>query len=82
MNNRRNIILTAILALLMLLPQVAKASGDSGGGVNVKEVMFHHLGDGYGWEVPFSHVYRIPLPVIVKTEDGKWVCFSSSRLSR
>lgn len=44
--------------------------------------MFHHLGDGYGWEVPFSHVYRIPLPVIVKTQDGSWVCFSSARLHK
>lgn len=49
--------------------------------INVKEVIFHHLGDGYGWEVPFSHVYRIPLPVIVKAEDGKWFCFSSGDLT-
>lgn len=49
--------------------------------VDVKEVIFHHLGDGYGWEVPFSHVYRIPLPVIVRAEDGKWFCFSSDKLT-
>ena len=49
--------------------------------LDVKEIIFHHLGDGYGWEVPFSHVYRIPLPVIVKAEDGKWFCFSSSKLT-
>lgn len=49
--------------------------------LDVKEVIFHHLGDGYGWEVPFSHVYRIPLPVIVKAEDGKWFCFSSAKLT-
>lgn len=49
--------------------------------VDVKETIFHHLGDGYGWEVPFMHIYRIPLPVIVKAEDGKWFCFSSSRLT-
>ena len=82
MNNRRNIILTAILALVFMLPQMAQASGNDEGGVNVKEVMFHHLGDGYGWEVPFSHVYRIPLPVIVKAEDGRWISFSSSRLTK
>lgn len=71
------------MALVFLLPQSAAASSGSSedGGINVKEVLFHHLGDGYGWEVPFSHVYRIPLPVIVRTEDGKWVCFSSSRLT-
>lgn len=51
------------------------------GDVDVKETIFHHLGDGYGWEVPFMHVYRIPLPVMVKAEDGKWFCFSSSKLT-
>ncbi|MCH5327374.1 MAG: hypothetical protein J1E29_09335, partial [Duncaniella sp.] len=55
-----------------------EASGD----LDVKETIFHHLGDGYGWEVPFSHVYRIPLPVIVRAEDGKWISFSSARLTR
>lgn len=51
------------------------------GGLDVKETIFHHLGDGYGWEVPFFHIYRIPLPVIIKAEDGKWFCFSSSKLT-
>ena len=71
-----------ILTLVMsLMPVGAYASGgEESGEVNVKEIIFHHLGDGYGWEVPFSHVYRIPLPVIVKAEDGKWICFSSARL--
>lgn len=49
--------------------------------LDVKEVIFHHLGDGYGWEVPFSHIYRIPLPVIVRAEDGTWHSFSSSKLT-
>lgn len=49
--------------------------------LDVKEIIFEHLGDGYGWEVPFSHVYRIPLPVIVRAEDGKWFCFSSAKLT-
>lgn len=51
------------------------------GSVDVKETIFHHLGDGYGWEVPFMHIYRIPLPVIIKAEDGKWFSFSSSKLT-
>ena len=51
-------------------------------GINVKEIIFEHLGDGYGWEVPFSHVYRIPLPVIVRAQDGKWISFSSAKLTR
>ena len=49
--------------------------------LDVKEIIFEHLGDGYGWEVPFVHQYRIPLPVIVKANDGSWHCFSSSRLT-
>lgn len=47
---------------------------------NLKEVIFEHLGDGYGWEVPFNHHKRIPLPVIVWGKDGLHV-FSSSRVT-
>lgn len=73
--------IVALLAMVFMLPQLAAASEEKEGGVDVKEIMFHHLGDGYGWEVPFSHVYRIPLPVIVRAEDGRWMCFSSNRLT-
>lgn len=76
-----------IIPLLMafLLPQNLFAANEENGeekeNLDVKEIIFHHLGDGYGWEVPFSHVYRIPLPVIVRAEDGKWFCFSSAKLT-
>ncbi len=46
---------------------------------DLKEIIFEHLGDGYGWEVPFNHHKRIPLPVIVYGTDG-FHLFSSSRL--
>lgn len=49
--------------------------------LDVKEIIFEHLGDGYGWEVPLSHVIRIPLPVIVKAQDGQWFCFMSGDLT-
>ncbi len=49
-------------------------------GIDIKEIIFEHLGDGYGWEVPFSHEKRIPLPVIVWGTDGLHV-FSSSRVA-
>lgn len=49
--------------------------------LDVKELIFHHLGDGYGWEVPFMHEYRIPLPVLVRAKDHTWHLFSSSRLT-
>ena len=47
--------------------------------LNPKEIIFEHLGDGYGWEVPFNHHVRMPLPVIVFASDGLHV-FSSSKL--
>jgi len=47
---------------------------------NLKETIFEHLGDGYGWEVPFNHHERMPLPVIVWGKDGLHV-FSSSRVT-
>lgn len=50
--------------------------------MDVKEIIFEHLGDGYGWEVPFSHTHRIPLPVIVRSEDHNWFVFSSAGLTR
>lgn len=50
--------------------------------LDVKEIMFGHLLDAYGWEVPFSHSHRIPLPVIVRAEDHSWHCFSSAGLTK
>jgi len=48
--------------------------------IDPKEIIFEHLGDGYGWEVPFSHDKRIPLPVIVWGESGLHI-FSSARVA-
>jgi F-type H+-transporting ATPase subunit a len=72
-------ILALLLTVVCALPM--NASGKQEKELDVKEVIFHHLGDGYGWEVPFSHIYRIPLPVIVRAQDGSWHCFSSARLT-
>ncbi len=77
---RKNLAILFLLVSILALPFSAKASEEEKGTVDVKENIFHHLGDGYGWEVPFSHTYRIPLPVIVRAEDGSWHCFSSGRL--
>lgn len=75
-------ILILFVAVIFALPQnaVANESGEDGK-VDLKGIIFHHLGDGYGWEVPFSHTHRIPLPVIVVAEDGTLHCFSSGRLT-
>ncbi len=78
---------TALLLLVaVFVPSLAVADSghgeDEGSKLDVKEIIFEHLGDGYGWEVPFSHTARIPLPVIVRAEDGSWFSFSSSCLTR
>lgn len=72
-----------VLVFAVLVPQSISASSSSeeGGELAIKETIFHHLGDGYGWEVPFSHHHRIPLPVIVRDDNGSWHCFSSARVT-
>jgi F-type H+-transporting ATPase subunit a len=59
----------------------AEADGsDQESTLNPKEIIFEHLGDAYGWEVPFNHHKRIPLPEIVYGTDGLHI-FSSARVS-
>lgn len=72
--------LTAIFA--MPAPAYAAEHDESGESskINPKEIIFEHLGDGYGWEVPFDHHHRIPLLVIVFGSDGLHV-FSSGRVT-
>jgi len=48
--------------------------------LNLKHTIFEHLGDAYGWEVPFNHHHRISLPVIVLGKDGLHL-FSSARVA-
>lgn len=50
--------------------------------IDPKEIIFEHLGDAYGWEVPFCHDKRIPLPVIVWAKDGGLKCFSSAHIRK
>lgn len=47
--------------------------------LNLKEVIFDHLGDRYGWEVPFCHSRTIHLPIIVWGKSGLHI-FSSKRV--
>lgn len=73
------------MLLLAAVPaRLSAADGEKGEqkeNLDVKEIIFEHLGDGYGWEVPFSHTMRIPLPVIVRSQDGHWFSFSSKWLT-
>ena len=81
---KRLLSLLVLVLTVILSPRLAIASQPADDAheeaINPKEIIFEHLGDGYGWEVPFSHELRIPLPVIVRGYDGKWHCFSSSRI--
>ena len=72
----------ALIAMLLPFGVMASSHDDSEKkeGIDAQGIIFEHLGDGYGWEVPFNHHKRIPLPVIVWGSDGLHV-FSSSRVT-
>lgn len=77
----KNLLLILAVALAAIVaPAEACASENAEGKINPKEIIFEHLGDAYGWEVPFDHHHRIPLPIIVWAHDG-FHCFSSSRIT-
>lgn len=76
-----------ILCLLLLLPSGMKAAENheetkTGGGVDVKEIVFGHTSDAYEWHITTigdRHI-SIPLPVILYSERVGWTCFSSAKL--
>ncbi len=68
------------LILTLIIAAMASPSRACAATVDPKEIIFEHLGDAYGWEVPFNHHVRIPLPIIVWGEDGLH-CFMSSRVT-
>lgn len=69
-----------MMFVAIVSPQVAGATASEGEEINPQEIIFHHLGDAYGWEVPFSHELRMPLPIIVQDNAGAWHMFSSNKL--
>lgn len=75
------LILLMFVAILQPIIASNSAHDKEDGKIDAKEIIFSHLGDGYGWEVPFSHHHRIPLPIIIRDCNGDWHCFSSSRLA-
>ncbi|MGN0310152.1 MAG: F0F1 ATP synthase subunit A [Bacteroides sp.] len=50
--------------------------------VNVKEVVFGHIGDSYEWHITSwgDRHFTVPLPVILYSRTSGWHCFLSSRL--
>lgn len=75
----KHIILLMLLAVVSVGASASEAADTAESKINPKEVIFEHLLDGYGWEVPFDHHHRIPLPVLCYASDG-FHCFSSSHL--
>lgn len=69
-----------VAAVFTATPAVVAADKeDEDKKLDVKEIIFEHLGDRYGWEVPFDHHHSIPLPIIVWGSDGLHI-FSSARV--
>lgn len=70
------------LLLLMFLPVLPASANESEGKgeVDVKSIVFGHIGDSYEWHITTwgeTHI-SIPLPVIVMGQDGTWHMFFSS----
>ncbi|GHV10670.1 ATP synthase subunit a [Bacteroidia bacterium] len=49
--------------------------------LNVRELILEHISDDYSWHITTfdGHAIAIPLPVIVRGQDGTWHVFSSAR---
>ena len=79
MTRLKLIIITLLLAIASPLARAGEGTDSASKKIDPKEIIFEHLGDGYGWEVPFDHHHSIPLPIIVVGTDGLH-CFSSARV--
>jgi F-type H+-transporting ATPase subunit a len=73
--------IVVFLLLLCVVPTVS-ANEHEGEPVNVKEIVFGHIGDSYEWHITTwgETEVRIPLPVIVYSSTTGWHAFLSSEL--
>ena len=71
----------AWLIVLLTLCVVPWAKAAEEGEVNVQEIVFSHIQDAYTWHITEwnGQEIAIPLPIIVKGEEG-WKVFLSNRL--
>lgn len=71
-----------ILSLIVVAMPLASFADENKNekSIDPKEIIFEHLGDRYGWEVPFTHSLYIPLPIIVRGDNGDWHFFSSRHI--
>ena len=78
--------LRAVLVVFALwaMPASHPLHAAESGKVDVKEIVFGHLGDAYEWHITTwgdCHI-TIPLPVIVHSAKTGWHCFPSSRIEK
>lgn len=78
--------LAALMLMMMLfciLPASAAGETEQAEEVDVKEIIFDHIGDAYEWHITAwnGHHISIPLPVILYSDLSGWHLFPSSRLS-
>ena len=73
--------LILVLSVLMLAAPARAAETDEAPDIDIKSMLFGHIGDSYSWHITriAGKDISIPLPVIVKSSTG-WHCFLSSRL--
>ena len=78
--NVHRILLSVLLFCFLSIPSHAEDKEE----FSIKDLIFEHLGDSYKWHF-FSYNDKdvsLYLPVIVRSESGKWYIFSSSRLEK
>ena len=73
------LVILALMAWGFVQNKAHSHGGDSK--INPKEIIFEHLGDTYGWEVPFSHTMKIPPPIIAFDNNNSLHCFMSSNVT-
>ncbi len=87
--NIRNILVCASILFWAAVPLSAEDAASSSGnavpedeGIDVKGVIFGHIGDSYEWHLTDigDKSIAIPLPMIVHSSNTGWHCFMSSRL--
>ena len=68
--------------LLSVMPATAAHGHGGGGEISVKSIVFDHIKDAYSWHITSwgKHHISIPLPVILRGQNGEWEVFLSSKL--
>lgn len=70
-----------LFAGMRMAAQETEHHGEPGKDLDVTELILDHVGDAYDWHITTidGHPVSIPLPVIVRGNDGVWRFFLSSR---